>query len=492
MTPYKKLLVVFAAMATGLIAYNSSSANPDVPKNITTPDLVKTKTVGELKFKDGYPSDETMSKVQQYMYVQRAVNVFIDGIPVSSMQAMLEGGKSLGAKPNKTVLLADSIIDKNSLWLTPNTTTPYFSIEVDVKDGPVVIDSKSPVLGLVNDAFFKYVGDIGLGNPKDAGKGAKYLIVHDSYKGEIPDGYIVLKTPTYRNWAPGRLTNVDAVAQFKETFKMYRLGEKPAIEFIDFSGVKYNTIHANNEYFYHEFNEVIQYEPLTAGDPHLRGLAASIGIQKGKVFEPKGKQLEALKEAAAIANVHARNEAFRPTNKETYFYGDQRRWFLPFGSTFSHEFIQDGRLFIDDKTAFHYIATGITPMMIKKFDGAGSSYLVTTQDDKGEALDGNEVYTVTLPPNPPMKRFWSFMVYDNQTRSILATNQRTGGFDSLGEVVSNKDGSVTVIFSSKKPEGKSNWVQILPNKGFFVMFRMYSPTQDWHDGKYMIGDLIKQ
>jgi hypothetical protein len=74
-------------------------------------------------------------------------------------------------------------------------------------------------------------------------------------------------------------------------------------------------------------------------------------------------------------------------------------------------------------------------MMIQKFDGAGSSYLVTTQDDKGNALDGNEVYAITIPPNPPMKRFWSFMVYDNQTRSILATDQRTGGFDSLGEVV---------------------------------------------------------
>jgi len=487
---YSNLIITLAIAS--LSFSNIAIANPDVPENITTPDLVKTETLGNLSFKDGYPSDETMSKVQQYMYVQRAVNVFIDGIPVSSMQAMLEGGKSLGAKPNETVLLADSMIDKDSLWLTPNTTTPYFSIEIDVKDGPVVIESKSALLGLVNDAFFKYVGDVGLGNPDDAGKGGKYLVVHDSYKGDIPKGYIVFKTPTYRNWFPGRLNDVGAVAQFKETFKLYRLGEEPKTKFIDFSGVKYNTIHANNEEFYYEFNEVIQYEPLTAGDPHLKGLAASIGIQKGKVFKPKGKQLTALKEAAAIANVHARKEAFRPTNKETYFYGEKRKWFLPFGSTFSHEFIQDGRLFIDDKAAFHYIATGITPMMIKKFDGAGSSYLVTTQDDTGKALDGNEAYVVTMPPNPPMKRFWSFMVYDNQTRSILATEQRTGGFDSTGDVITNKDGSVTVTFSAIKPEGKSNWVQTLRNKGFFVMFRMYSPTQEWHDGKYMIGDLIKQ
>jgi hypothetical protein len=493
MTSYKKSLVALAVLVTGLTAYSTCSANPDVPKNITTPDLVKTKTVGDLKFKDGYPSDETMTKVQEYMFIQRAVNVFVDGIPISSLQALLEGAKSIGSKPNKSVTISESLMDANSLFLTPNTTTPYVLMEFDVKEGPMVIDVHSPVLGLIDDAFFKYVGDVGVGNPKDKGKGGKYLLVHDSYKGDIPDGYIVLKTQSYRHWGAFRLNSVDGIQQFKDTFRMYPLGTKPyKIDYINSSGKKYNTVHANNEDFYHELNEVIQYEPLSSGDPHFRGLAASIGIQKGKPFAPKGKQLEALKEAAAIANVHARNEAFRPTNKETYFYGDQRRWFLPFGSTFSHEFIQDGRVFLDDRTAFHYIATGITPLMIKKFDGAGSSYLVTTQDDKGRALDGNQTYTITLPPNPPMKRFWSFMVYDNQTRSILVTDQKSGGFDSLGELVNNKDGSVTVTFSAKKPNGKSNWVQTLPNKGFFVMFRTYSPTQDWHDRKYMIGDLIKQ
>ncbi|MCK5666025.1 MAG: DUF1214 domain-containing protein, partial [Thiotrichaceae bacterium] len=207
---------------------------------------------------------------------------------------------------------------------------------------------------------------------------------------------------------------------------------------------------------------------------------------------PKGQHLEALKEAAAIANVHARNQAFNPDNKSVYFFGEKRCWFLPFGSTMSHEFKSDGRIFIDDRTAFHYMATGITPLMTAQFDGKGSSYLVTTTDSKGAPLDGNNRNTITLPPKPPMKRFWSFMVYDNQTRSILVTNQRSGGFDSTGDLVTNKDGSVTVTFSAKKPKRKVNWVQTLPKKGFFVMYRMYSPTQNWHDKKYVIGDLVKQ
>ncbi|MCK5664318.1 MAG: DUF1254 domain-containing protein, partial [Thiotrichaceae bacterium] len=268
--------------------------------------------------------------------------------------------------------------------------------------------------------------------------------------------------------------------------------KKSTIAYVDMSGKKMNTIHANNEDFYRELNEVIQYEPLTSGNPHFRGMVAAIGIQKGKVFKPKGKYLNTLKEAAAIANVHARNQAFRPDNKSVYFFGKNRQWFLPFGSTMSHEFKQDGRIFIDDRIAFHYMATGITPLMTAKFDGKGSSYLVTTTDSTGASLEGNKVYTITLPANPPMKRFWSFMVYDNQTRSILATDQRSGGFDSTGDLFTNKDGSVTVTFSKNKPKGKSNWVQTLPNKGFFVMFRMYSPLKAWHDRKYIIGDLEKK
>ena len=469
-----------------------ANASPDVPDNITTPEVVKTKTVGDLKFNDGYPSDETMSKVQQYMLTQRAVNVFADGIPTTSLHAILEGLKAIGGKANNTIAITYNLFDNNSLWLTPNTTTPYAMAEIDVKDGPVVIEINTSVLSFIDNAYFEYVGDIGLANPNDLGKGANYLLVHESYKGKIPEGYIVFKTSTYRHWFLARLDSVEAIPAFEETFKFYPLGENPETNFINYSGVKMNTIHANNVDFYHELNAVIQYEPAASGDAHFKGLAAEIGIVKGKPFNPKDEHLEALVEGAAIANVHARNQAFRPTNKESYFYGEKRQWFLPFGSTMSYKFEKDGRLFPDDRTAFHYLATGITPLMTAQFDGKGSSYIVTTRDNESKAFDGDSVYTITLPPKPPMKRFWSFNVYDNQTRSLLVTDQIEAGIDSRKDLLMNDDGSVTVTFSAKKPKGKSNWVQTLPNKGFFVMYRMYSPTQNWHDKKYIIGDLVKQ
>jgi len=54
-------------------------------------------------------------------------------------------------------------------------------------------------LGLVDDAFFRYVTDVGFTGP-DQGQGGKYLFVGPDYEGDIPEGYFVVKSATYRNW----------------------------------------------------------------------------------------------------------------------------------------------------------------------------------------------------------------------------------------------------------------------------------------------------
>lgn len=182
-------------------------------------------------------------------------------------------------------------MDARSLWLTPNTTTPYAHAEINIKDGPVVIEIGSPVISIIDDAYFKYVGDIGLGNPMDAGKGGKYLIVNRDYKGEVPEGYIVLKTNTYRHWMLTRPFQIpgesleETLSKFKKGVKIYPLAEAknpPQVEFINVSGMQYNTLHATDATIYNELNSVIQYEPAHSGDPEMLGLARAIGIEKGK------------------------------------------------------------------------------------------------------------------------------------------------------------------------------------------------------------------
>jgi len=145
---------------------------------------------------------------------------------------------------------------------------------------------------------------------------------------------------------------------------------------------------------------------------------------------------------------------------------------------------------LDDRFMFHYYATGITPAMAMRIIGKGSAYAMTAHDVQGNYLDGSKTYSVTLPKEIPAKDFWSFMVYDNQTRSILETDQKAGSINGNAKTLqTNADGSVTIYFGAKAPIGKEgNWVQTMPNKGFNVLLSLYGPLEPWFDKTWLPGD----
>jgi len=491
--------LIIAAVATSLTttAWAEPTYKADVPEGLLTPDKMQSKYIGDLSFNDGFPTEETASKVNNFVDTSRATELFINGAPVASMYAMLNGHVKIGIKANHIVGITEDLMNARSLWLTPQTTTPYVHAEIDVKDGPVVIEIGSPVVGLLDDAFFRYVTDLGLVGA-DQGKGGKYLLVGPDYEGEIPEGYFVSKTSTYRHWCLLRVaakkgqTTKEAVEEFKKTFKIYPLADvknpKPT-GFVNLSNKQYNTIHANDSSFYDEINAVIQYEPASAWDPELLGLAGAIGIKKGEEFKPDARMKKILVEGATLGNAYARSILFRPRNENVYFYPGKRQWTSPLAGG-SYEFLDNGERVLDDRLGFYYYATGSTPAMVKPMVGKGSVYEIGARDADGHHLEGGKTYKVTLPAPIPAKDFWSFMAYDNQTRSILETDQKTGGVDSKAKGLKlDKDGSATVYFGPKAPEGQeANWVQTIPGKGFNVLLRFYGPLEPWFDKTWMPGD----
>jgi hypothetical protein len=70
-------------------------------------------------------------------------------------------------------------------------------------------------------------------------------------------------------------------------------------------------------------------------------------------------------------------------------------------------------------------------------------------------------------------------VYDNQTRSLLETDQKAAVAPGLKK---SADSSVTVYFGPKAPAGQeANWVQTMPGKGWNVLLRLYGPLEPWFD-----------
>jgi len=366
------------------------------------------------------------------------------------------------------------------LWLTPNTVSVYMATWLELGDEPMVIETPPNVLGLIDGMFFEYVTDFGNAGP-DRGKGGKFLILPPGFEGEVPEGYYVAKAKTYGNWVIWRGFQVDgstkpAVEATKKLFRVYPLSQKddpPKMTFVNASGKAHNTIHRTDYGIWEEVNGVIQREPVEAGDPELLGLLASIGIQKGKEFKPDARMKKILEEAADVGAATVRTLAARPRGDAWYLYPGERVWATPFIGG-SYEFLDEGARLLDARSFFFFYATGITPAMTAKMIGKGSQYAVTYVDKNGDVLDGGKTYRIRFPPNVPAKDFWSLTLYDNQTRSMLQTDQQFPGIDSTEDgLQKNADGSYDLFIGPEAPAGlESNWMQsVVPPRGFMRMGR---------------------
>jgi hypothetical protein len=365
-----------------------------------------------------------------------------------------------------------------------------------LKDGPQVIELPPHVLGFVNDFWCNYVGDLGNAGP-DRGKGGKYLLLPPGYTEEIPDGYFVLQSQTFGNllfWRGFQVEGdpkpaVEAIKKIAKVYPLNQAGSPPSMKFINISGVAYNTIYASDYSFFEQVSAVIQEEPNSAVNPDTLGTLAVVGIVKGKPFAPDDRMKAILSEAAAVGNATARAMLFRCRLKEAFFYPNSA-WFTPFIGG-SYEFLQDGIRLLEARISLFTCAWGITPAMAMKMVGIGSQYATIFVDSESKPLDGRKTYMLHLPPDIPAKDFWSVVVYDNQTRSFLQTDQQ---FPSLSSntpgIVVNPDTSVDVWFGPTAPDGhETNWLQTIPGKSWYTALRLYGPLQSWFDKSWRPGDI---
>jgi len=492
------------ALATSLIFSNSILAkdnyNTDIPASIMTPDTVQT-SLGELNFSDGAPSLETAQKIYDNLDTIRSTEVFLNAIPMASVEALRLGHLEIGVKSSNQVVVFDNLMDSNPLFLTGNTDTVYASAFLDLeKDGPTVIEVPAGMgPTTVNDAFFRFVTDLGIVGP-DKGKGGKYLILPPDYKGEVPEGYFVSRSTSYTNWFIARGFLKDgktdaAVSAYKEKLKIYPLAKKndqPKMEFISGSGKSFNTIHANDEHFFTELKNVLDKEPISFIDPELRGLMSSIGIQKNKPFAPDERMQKLMKDGVAIGNATARALLFQPRDKGAYIY-DDRLWKTAFIGK-DYQWLVDkgeGGRNLDARTYFFYMATVNTPAMALKMIDKGSQYALVDKSKGGEYLDGSKTYKLNIPANVPAKNFWSVVAYDPQTRSELQTGQPWPSKNNQRDkLVKNADGSVDLYFGPNSPKGKeSNWIETVPGKGWFTILRLYGPQEAWYDKTWKPSDI---
>lgn len=507
---------------------------PAIPESISTPDKVET-TLGALEFKGGVASDATAQKLYDNLDATYAFRAYMDNLRGVSIHALKKSMQDIGMKENE-VLVFSELMDAKSLFLTANADTIYVMGYLDLSKGPVVIETPPDFLGIVQDAWFRWVIDLGAPGP-DRGVGGKYLIVPPGYDGPLPQGgFYVAKAETDailwfgRSFLANHSDPKPAVETIKQHTKVYpyevggvgtpiaeflagkarlgRVAPPPATVFHEGSGKVMNTIPPSDWTFYEMLNEIVQAEPATSLDPELMGPVAALGIVKGKPFAPDERMKKIMTEALAVANATSRTLFMNPRD-ESWFYYPGSSWFnFLFQTGYEFEtpipeitaegvkpFPPTGYRTMDARTNFFYGITGISPAMAMRLPGIGSQYLLAVTDAEKKHFDGAKTYKVTLPKGIPEANFWSFTVYDNMSRSMLDTPQRypRAGSQSFPSPAAeaDADGSTTIWFAPEQPEGvaRGNWIQTDPKKGWFTILRLYSPRESFFDKSWRPSEI---
>jgi hypothetical protein len=464
--------------------------------NATVPDNVEVPHVGALQYELGFPTPETSRKLFDEMDFQRAVQAYLWAYPAVSFESIrVVFQRDLGMGLND-MGIADNFVGPESVWLTANDTTIYAVVNIDVAQGPVVIDiPPGAIVGLLDDFWQRNLVDVGLPGP-DAGKGGKFLLLPPGYDGEVPSDYYEVRATMHNHNLLVRGIIIDndvpdAVERIRNV-KVYPWsdGENPKPnKFVSISGKMIDTTPPGGMEFWARLATVIDNNPVQEHDRFFMAMLKPLGIEKGQPFEPDARQRAILEDAAVLGDAMARNVMYEGSQRETgvtAFPGTQWEWVFYVKPRQEAENYSQ----LDERLMYTYGAIYLSPALGVMKAGPGGQYMQAFRDKDGNHFDGGKSYRMHVPANPPAAAFWSLTLYDSATRSMVQNPTNDAAHASYDELKTNADGSFDMAFGPAAPAGQeSNWIETVPGRGYYVMFRLYSPTEPLFDGTWALPDV---
>jgi hypothetical protein len=462
-------------------------------------DLPTTGTVdsrlGKLELVNGFPTEATVKKLYDDLDFQRACQAYLWALPYMSMAEMQREQRETFGADNLDYVDYFDYKDKLGI-LTANATTPYSMAFPNLEEsGPLVFEVPAgAIAGGISDFWQRPITDVGQTGP-DKGAGGKFLILGPSDKDlpSPPDGYYVFRSPTNNVWGAMRALDADVakaralVAQLK-IYPYAQRDNPPTTKHIRPEGRKWTGEQPRGVAYWEGLAKVIGEEPAIERDRIILAMLVPLGIEKGKPFNPDERQKAILIDAANVGELMARTNGYAKRFPGSTVWPGKKWEYSLFLAETNQE--QPNYTQLDERSAWFYEAAGVTFGMMGRTVGAGQVYLESQKDSTGAWLDGGKHYTLHVPKDAPVAQFWSFTVYDNESRCMIDTGSYPDR-SSRDDITSNADGSTDLYFGPTPPAGKppKNWIKTLPYKGWFTYFRLYGPTQSYFDKTWVLPDI---
>jgi hypothetical protein len=470
--------------------------------------IIETKK-GTITIDHDYLTPESAQLLSDELFFQRAVQVYHLALPAVGGAGIFYEQDKVGASVGDIIYWSDFMNSEIEL-LTGNTSVLYFMSLQDLSDGPIIVHMPAGNLqGHADNIYQQVITDWGIVGPNE-GNEALFLFLPPNYDGEIPEifngaseNYFVFQSDTMRFLAMARaFVNAPDMAAAEELIKkvnIYSLSEidnPPQVQFFDVAGESLKLSHPQTDGFWEFLHEVYSKETVVRPeDKNLIGLMHTIGIVPGKPFEPDERSKELLDGAAVVADLMARNIAYDSPAKEPFLYWPDKNWELAFMTKNPRYEDERGVTQIEQRMSFMYQAITTADAMVLELVGKGSKYVGTYRDADENFLIGSNSYHLNIPTDVPAENFWSLVVYDAETRSMIKNDvQPLPAIRSLDsdKLMQNEDGSYDVYFGPEAPEGyENNWVKTNEGDGFFVFFRFYSPTEAYYDKSWQLPMIEK-
>ncbi|MXV53211.1 DUF1214 domain-containing protein [Pedobacter sp. HMF7647] len=442
------------------------------------------------------------ASIKEQLIYQRALQAVIWGMPAVNYDLMLQEMLTKTSAKQNEIVYWSRPADWHNQTLTPNPDAIYFMVFFNTKDaGPVVIEvppaeGGSSFAANIDNIFQMPLEDAGPYGA-DKGAGGKYLILPPGYKQKPPVGYIVLPADTYEGYGLLRSNlpshsdaDIAKSVTYGKRLKVYPLskaGNPGETRFTDAKDVIYDSTIPFDAKFFRSLDRIVQSQPWLTRDKAMINVLKTIGIEKGKSFNPDAGTTEILNAAAKGAHdyIEALYDAgFPRLNADAH-------WAVPA----MPELVKAGSSGYAETDIYPVDARSLTYSIgyvgIKRL-GTAQIYLISGKDKDNNDLSGAETYRLHVPANVPTKQYWSATVYDRVTHALIKNLSRASCASNDKAVQQNGDGSVDVYFGPKSPAGKEpNWVPTDSKGRFEVLFRLYGPEKALFERTWKLGDIEK-